>query len=115
MVTTRTGYATVRNNTSQPLLGVSLVHKYSDEFKEEQQWGLVQPGEAGEEHLAVQFNTGFMTTGRDWWLVTWFSPDMKTILFSDPNNFRDIVDGLETLAPGTCIAVSPIDELLIES
>lgn len=96
-MTTRRAYVAVRNDTSEPLLGVSVLHKYSDEHKSEKQWGIVQPGELTSETLEADYNTGFWTTGRDWWLITWFSADMQTIYFSDPNNFRSAFDGFDNV------------------
>ena len=82
------------------MLAVSLVHKYSDNYKNKKEWDVIRPGETGEP-LTVEFNTGALTTGRDWWVVTWYSPDMKTLYYSAPNNFRGLIDGLEKIAPAT--------------
>lgn len=106
MVTKRTAYAAVRNNTSEPLVGVSVVHKYSDNFKNQQQWGIIQPGEITADSLTVEYNTGEFTTGRDWWVITWYSKDMKTLYYSNPNNFRNIIDALESVAPDAIAAAA---------
>ncbi|GKT51849.1 uncharacterized protein ColSpa_12030 [Colletotrichum spaethianum] len=98
-MTKRTAFASVRNNTGSPIVAVSLVHKYSDDYKHQQQWGILDNGELGEEQLEVEYNTGAFTTGRDWWTVTWYSPDMRTRYYSDPENFRDIIDAMESVAP----------------
>ncbi|SPO04678.1 uncharacterized protein DNG_07363 [Cephalotrichum gorgonifer] len=98
-MTKRTATASVRNNTSEPLVAVSVVHKYSDNYKHEGAWGIIQPGELGEEPMEVEYNTGAFTTGRDWWVVTFYSPDMETLYYSDPANFRGIFDSLEEVAP----------------
>lgn len=105
-MTKRSALVSVRNNTDTPLVGVSVVHKYSDNYKHEHQWGIIPPGELPEDKLTVEYNTGAFTTGRDWWVVTWFSPDMKTLYYSDPNNFRGIIDGLENLGPDVIAAVA---------
>lgn len=105
-MTKRTAYATVRNNTSQPLLAVGVVHKYSDNYKHREEFAIIRPGGLGEPKLLVEYNTGAFTTGRDWWAVTWYSPDMKTIHYSDPNNFRGIIDWLENIAPDTISAAA---------
>ena len=105
-MTKRTALVSVRNNTDTPLVGVSVVHKYSDNYKNEHQWGIIPVGEIPDEKMEVEYNTGAFTTGRDWWVVTWFSPDMKTLYYSDPNNFRDLIDGLENLGPDVIAAVA---------
>lgn len=105
-MTKRTARVSVRNNTDTPIVGVSVVHKYSDDYSHEHQWGIIQAGEIPDETLEVEFNTGAFTTGRDWWVVTWFSPDMTTLYYSDPNNFRGIIDGLENIGPDVIAAVA---------
>ncbi|KAJ7907474.1 hypothetical protein B0H13DRAFT_2233439 [Mycena leptocephala] len=70
------------------MLGISLVHKYSNVYKDEKQ-----------DPLAVDYNTGFLTTGKDWWLITWFHPDMKRIWYSSPNNMRGFFDFADNLLP----------------
>ena len=106
MVTKRTAFVSVRNNTSGPLVAVSVVHKYSDNYKNQCQWGIIQPNEIPSDNMEVQYNTGAFTTGRDWWVVTWYSTDMKTLYYSNPNNFRDIIDKLEGIAPDAIAAAA---------
>lgn len=98
-MTKRSAYVTVRNNTSDQLLAVGVVHKYSDDYKHRGEWAAVQPGAAASPKLTVEYNTGAFTTGRDWWFVTWYSPDMKTIYYSDPKNFQGALNFLENIAP----------------
>ncbi|KAJ7908103.1 hypothetical protein B0H13DRAFT_2498866 [Mycena leptocephala] len=56
-------------------------------------------GELTRDPLAVDYNTGFLTTGKDWWLITWFHPDMKRIWYSSPNNMRGFFDFADNLLP----------------
>lgn len=98
-MTKRTAYANVKNNTSQPIVAVGLVHKYSDDYKNRHEWGIIQPGSSGEGTMEVHYNTGFLTTGRDWWVLTWYTPDMKTMYYSDPKNFQNILNWFESIAP----------------
>lgn len=106
MVTKRTAFASVRNNTSGPLVAVSVVHKYSDNYSNQHQWGIIQPDEIPSDYMEVEYNTGAFTTGRDWWVVTWYSADMNTLYYSNPNNFRDIIDKLESIAPDAIAAAA---------
>ncbi|KAM5345152.1 hypothetical protein ACJ41O_011014 [Fusarium nematophilum] len=105
-MTKRTAQATIRNNTGNTIVGVGVIHKYSDDYKHEHQWGIIQPGELAPETMEVEYNTGAFTTGRDWWYVCWFSPDMSTFYYSDPENFRDFIDCLENIAPDAIAAAA---------
>lgn len=98
-MTKRTARVSVRNNTADAIVAVSVVHKYSDNYTNQGQWGIIPPGELADETMDVEYNTGAFTTGRDWWVITWFDPAMTTQRFSDPENFRNIVDALEKVAP----------------
>jgi len=106
MVTTRTAQAVVQNYTNVPIKSVSLVHKYSNNHKNLGKWPWLAHGESSTP-LDVQYNTGAFTTGRDWWLVSWYSADYKTRYYSAPNNFRAGFDSLEQVAgPGLFDVIS---------
>ena len=102
----RTAHVTVCNNTSYPLVGVSVVHKYSNVYKNQHQWGVIHPSETPSDYMEVEYNTGFLTTGLDWWLVSWFSTDMRTLYYSDPTNFRGLLDTMESYAPDAIAAAA---------
>eukprot|EP01053_Blabericola_migrator_P010067 Blabericola_migrator_1__10066@NODE_558_length_7604_cov_14_461059_g418_i0_p2_GENE_NODE_558_length_7604_cov_14_461059_g418_i0NODE_558_length_7604_cov_14_461059_g418_i0_p2_ORF_typecomplete_len226_score30_79PUD1_2/PF18457_1/3_7e43TraT/PF05818_12/18TraT/PF05818_12/21Sporozoite_P67/PF05642_11/12_NODE_558_length_7604_cov_14_461059_g418_i0191868 len=104
MVTKRTAYVRVRNNTNKELYGVGLVHKYSDVYKETETWRTLKPG-CSTPALAVNYHTGFLTTGCDWWAVSWYDTDLTEQYFTAPNNFRDIIDFMEKIA-GPCISAA---------
>jgi hypothetical protein len=95
----------VVNKTPNPLYGASLIHKYSDDYKNQKIWSVIAPGEMGNETLTVEYNTGSSTTGRDWWLVTWYDEKLDTQSYSSPANFRVIVDAIESVA-GDAIAAA---------
>ena len=73
---------------------MSLVHKSSDDHKNLGKWPSLAHRESSTP-LDVQYNTGWFTTGRDWWLVSWYSTDYQTRYCSTPNNFRAGIDSLE--------------------
>ena len=103
----------VVNETSTPICSVSVVHKYSDVYKNRHEWPAVLTGTRAESEMTVDYQTGAATTGRDWWIITWYSEDMKTLWYSDPNNFRGLLDKLESLAPDIVKEVAErIDALL---
>lgn len=96
---------------------MSLVHKYSDDYKNRKQWPVIKPGETAAEALTVEYRTGFGTTGRDWWLITWYNADMTVWYYSAPNNFRGIIDGLESITPDAveAAATAAADVITAES
>lgn len=85
----------VVNNTSRTLLSISLSHKYSDVYKNSHTWENIG-NNSGTSTSEVDFNTGFWTTGRDWWVLTWVDDQGNTYM-TDPNNFRSILDFLEKI------------------
>ena len=100
MSTHQTAQVVVLNKTAKPLRYVDVLHKYSDNYKNTKQWGAGEdspaprPGESSSP-MNVEYNTGFLTTGRDWWLVTWQYEGEHKLYFTNPNNFRNIIDTLE--------------------
>lgn len=84
------------NHSGRALLSVSVSHKYSDSYKNHHTWK--EDLKNGESTAAakVDFNTGWLTTGRDWWVVTWVD-DHGTTYVTDPKNGRDILDFAEKL------------------
>jgi hypothetical protein len=48
--------------------------------------------------MTVNYTTGDTTTGRDWWLVSFGTGEW--FCHTDPDNFRNIIDYLEKVAPG---------------
>ncbi|OPB44851.1 hypothetical protein A0O28_0089890 [Trichoderma guizhouense] len=74
--TKRTASVSIRNNTSNPIAAIPA-------------------DDSSTESLKVEYNTGFFTTGRDWWFISWYSQDMKTLYYSNPQNFRGAFDAIE--------------------
>jgi hypothetical protein len=81
----------VVNETGRPLQYVTVLHKYADVFKSEHTWRNVRPGTTGSE-MAVSYNTGIGTTGRDWWMVIWMYEGDSRVHHTSPNNFRAVLD-----------------------
>lgn len=88
----RKGAVKIVNQSSMQIKSVTVLHKYSDVYKNQLNWNEVAPTQSTSEQY-VDYNTGFLTTGLDWWLVT-FTTD-NAIYVSNPKNFRGIVDALE--------------------
>lgn len=114
-VTHRHAQVQVQNNTPRNVVAVSLVHKYSNNYKNDKQWPIIHPYSNSEDTLTVDYNTGFTTTGRDWWLLTWYSQDLQTQYFTNPSNFREIFDALDKVAPTAIQAAAGSVAALITS
>lgn len=85
----------VKNKTGKTILQVTVAHKYSDEYEHQLDWpGALKDGMTTS-GKPVTYNTGFGTTGRDWWYVSWVYTDSSTVYYSDPNNFRGAIDFME--------------------
>lgn len=105
--TKQTALFKVLNKTPNAISGLSISHKYSDVYKNQFDWeGTVPAGKISSEAMTVEYNTGFGTTGRDWWQVTYHRdqpgsvrPNEVKMWYTDPTNFRDIIDFLEKAAP----------------
>jgi uncharacterized membrane protein YphA (DoxX/SURF4 family) len=110
-VSKRNADVVVVNNTGKTILQVTVAHKYSDVFSHDLEWqGILKSGDKTTGKV-VEFNTGFGTTGRDWWYVSWVYTDGAAIHYSDPDNLRGAVDFMEKSARigipvGTAIAAT---------
>ena len=90
----RSARVAVANETGRRLVYVTVLHKYSDNYKDQHTWRGVAPGTTGAD-LQVRYNTGFGTTGRDWWRVIWAYEGESRMHYTNPDNFRGIIDGME--------------------
>lgn len=95
--TTRSTTVHVQNLTGLDIESVSVVHKYSNVFREKTDWGKLSNGKMTRQFMKIRYNTGALTTGQDWWLVTWKYKRNNSVLYTAPNNFRGIVDMVERM------------------
>ncbi|MGQ0671302.1 MAG: hypothetical protein ACT4N2_00275 [Hyphomicrobium sp.] len=94
----RTASVVVINKSGLQIKEVFVRHKYSDEFKDSCTWQDALADKASTPNaMTVYYYTGWLTTGVDWWIVSWADADGKTYITS-PRNFRKVVDALESLA-----------------
>lgn len=91
----KTASVKIRNNSQKPIEGVSVVHKYSSVYVDEHTFKAIQPGATSNEELTVEYNIGLLTTGRDWWKVSWVSDNTTVLTYTNPNNFRSSIDWFE--------------------
>ncbi|OAL43060.1 hypothetical protein IQ07DRAFT_593416 [Pyrenochaeta sp. DS3sAY3a] len=105
-LTKRTALVKIQNNTPDTISGASISHKYSDVYKNQFDFVSIPAYSTSTEVMEVQYNTGAFTTGRDWWFVTYHravasaeKPGSLKMWYTDPSNFRSIIDFLESVAP----------------
>lgn len=104
---TRQTCVQVINNSGEALNNVHVIHKYSSLYKNRARWERIELGaKTDSRDMTVRYNTGPLTTGRDWWAIIWNSADGKTFYVSDPQNFRQVVDWLERIM-STVMAAAP--------
>lgn len=107
LCTKRTAHVMVRNDTPDTISAVSISHKYSDDYKNQLDYpSAIAPGRTTPEALPVEYKTGDLELGRDWWIVTYHRsrPDAERegelkMWYTDPANFRSVIDALEKAAP----------------
>ena len=100
MVTHRQAKVRVVNESGQRIEPNSIViaHKYSDVYKNELKFpnGLdVGSTDDAGGSMIVDYHTGFLTTGVDWWLVSWVTADDAKIHMTTPQNLTDILDWIQ--------------------
>jgi hypothetical protein len=91
------------NHTGHNWLSVSLVHKYSDKYKNKEVWENIPIG-ASTPPAIVDYNTGVTETGLDWWFVSWVTDEGNTYV-TNPHNFGKARDFLER---GTKKEIDPL-------
>jgi len=96
--TNRSATVSIMNLTGEPIVA-AYSHKYSDKFKDSGTTSSKTPIPVGLLQKAgkARFRTGFGTTGKDWWVVS-FVDDRGCTYISSPKNARKFVDGLEKTA-----------------
>jgi hypothetical protein len=93
--TERQAKASINNQTGKTIVHVTLLHKYSNDYKNNRTWVNLPSGHStSTSPLTVKYRTGVFTTGKDWWRVQWKVADGRTC-YTDPNNFREVFDALD--------------------
>jgi Up-Regulated in long-lived daf-2 len=78
----------IANKTGREILFVTAAHTYSDNYRNTKTWGNLPNGVITKEPLVAEYNTGFLTTGKDWWIVTWQFKGDKTLYVTSPRNLQ---------------------------
>jgi hypothetical protein len=73
-------------------------------YNESTTWATLAPRRTSTP-FTVHYETGWLELGRDWWSVTWekegdkIGPNSMKLWYSNPTNFRGLIDFLEKSAP----------------
>ncbi|MEO1019266.1 MAG: hypothetical protein AAFY56_16475 [Pseudomonadota bacterium] len=104
--TPRTAYVVVKNETGLDLAAVSVKQKYSNVYNNDLIWpGVLKDGETTSPK-AVNYNTGWATTGKSWWAAQWTPVDDPIVFHTRPANFRQQIDFMtRNIVPGLIGAV----------
>lgn len=93
--TTRTTTVKVENHTGKTVDYVAVVHKYSDNFKENKTWSNIGNGRTTRGTMKIRYNTGFGTSGQDWWHVVYKLKGENFLRYVNPRNGRSVIDSIE--------------------
>jgi len=85
----------VENKTGKEIEIVTVIHKYSDVYKNSMTWVELPNQVATKFPIKCEYNTGAFTTGKDWWLVTFKFKGNDDIYATSPNNLRSGFDAVE--------------------
>ena len=90
-LTKRIANVSIQNMTSGPIVA-GFSHKYSNVYQDSGS-ALINPI-AVKKLGTAKYHTGFGTTGKDWWIVS-FVDNKGCTYISSPRNGRKFMDGLE--------------------
>jgi hypothetical protein len=103
-LTKRIANVSIQNMTSGPIVA-GFSHKYSNVYKDSGE-GLINPFSVKKVGTA-KYHTGFGTTGKDWWIVS-FVDNKGCTYTSSPRNGRAFIDGLEKGVKDAGLSIIPI-------
>lgn len=88
----KTATVKIKNKASYNIISASVVHKYSDNYKNSFNFNeSINGNSLSQGKMTVEYNVGLLTTGKDWWLVSWVADNGKSYI-TNPNNFRILFD-----------------------
>merc|ERR1719420_2074103 len=87
----------VSNEMSSPVRDLTVLHKYSNVFRDERTWDNLDSNKATLDPLHARYRTGFGRDGADWWRLTWFSSMDNTAYETAPGNGQAVVNAVEKL------------------
>jgi hypothetical protein len=111
MTTENSAPVVIGNASSRTFRTIGVSHKYSDVYKNQASWNQLAPGPVSSPPLTVQHNTGFGTTGQDWWWIVAVD-DQNNGFQTDPSNGRGFWDAVEDSAGDIGDALTELCEAL---
>ena len=75
--TLRSAKARIINRTGAKIKSLSLVHRYSDVYRNARLFSDIDRNIPTNSYLTVQYRTGFLCYGTDWWWLTWTDSNNK--------------------------------------
>lgn len=107
MVKQQTAWISFINFTNELILSMFTIHKYSNVFYDEFKSSEMRQPNSTIGTMQCRFNTGFLTTGQDWFYVSWISMDENGQAYFNeinPQNFRTLIDFSERMVcfPNYC-------------
>lgn len=97
-MTKRTSVVTVKNNSGHDIDFITVIHKYSNNYKNSGTFVNLADRESSHSSFGAEYNTEFGTTGQDWWCVAWKYKGDSGYYITNPNNLR-LGPELDTMAP----------------
>lgn len=91
------GSAVVINKLGHDINNVMVFHKYSDKYKNVKQWTQLSNNQESSPAFTVDFETGTLSTGFDWWFVAW--QHEGKVYATNPHNLGGLRDNLEPWVP----------------
>jgi hypothetical protein len=123
----RKGWVRVNNLTGRNITDIRVVHRYSDVYEDvfTHTLPILAPGESTGANFTVRFRTGLLSTGQDWWSISYVVlPDAEEIgnctdvrvvrCRSNPLNLRGFVDVVERVAWASCCLLTFNEHALLK-
>lgn len=94
MTTANYAQVVIKNASSKTFITIGLSHKYSNNYKNQGNWAALAPGQTSSPPMTVEYNTGFGTTGQDWWYLLAVDSE-GNVWNTNPSNARWLWDSVD--------------------
>lgn len=86
--TLRSAKARIINRTGAKIETLNLAHKYSSIYRNAKLFSNIDPNASTNTYLTVQYHTGFLCYGSDWWWITWTDSNNQLHIIEPKNSER---------------------------
>lgn len=100
---------TILNKSQNSIVSLFANHKYSNVYQDEfhTRSTMITLPNSTVGSMEARYNVGFLTTGQDWFYLSWISMDQNGQFYFNeinPNNFRSVIDFSEKIVcfPNYC-------------